>query len=399
MGLPIPNSKLAIWLFLGTEIMFFTAFIGTYIVLRIGSPGWPTDPDVTHINVIAGAVNTFVLILSSYFVVVAHEAMHKKNFSRAWNYLLYTFVLACLFLGIKGVEYYGKYSHDILPGRIPETNRQAMETTVKRAGAVVERRYRTLMPAFNSVIDARRSLDRAIVLLLGKEADGKSTRSAAEVAEKINAMDRGPRKKLISSLQKLEEAERKGEPAAAPDSIYQDYADSLQAAELQMLINDKVARKLVLDLVDGKYDAAERAAELQTLRNMDAEFQTLKEHVEKNVALGDELNAKNPRPITLDQVDKYFEEKLQHNEEFGSHFASIHPAKPMPYGNLFASTYFLMTGFHALHVIVGMILFGLVLLQRSKLDAGWSEWVENSGLYWHFVDLVWIFLFPLIYII
>ena len=39
MGLAIPNSKLCMWLFLGTEIMFFTAFIGTYIVLRLGSKG------------------------------------------------------------------------------------------------------------------------------------------------------------------------------------------------------------------------------------------------------------------------------------------------------------------------------------------------------------------------
>ena len=122
MGLPIPNSKLGMWLFLGTEIMFFTAFIGTYIVLRIGSPGWPTNPDVTHINVFAGAVNTFVLIFSSFCVVMAHEAMGKKNFARARKALWITFTMACLFLGIKGFEYYGKFAHDIIPGHIPETN-------------------------------------------------------------------------------------------------------------------------------------------------------------------------------------------------------------------------------------------------------------------------------------
>ncbi|MFN9976477.1 MAG: heme-copper oxidase subunit III, partial [Phycisphaerae bacterium] len=64
MGIPIPNSKLGMWLFLGTEIMFFTAFIGSYIVLRIGSPGWPDNPKDTHINVLLGGVNTFVLIVS-----------------------------------------------------------------------------------------------------------------------------------------------------------------------------------------------------------------------------------------------------------------------------------------------------------------------------------------------
>ena len=56
MGIPIPNSKLGLWLFLGTEIMFFTAFIGSYIVLRIGSPGWPTSYDDTHILLLAGGV-------------------------------------------------------------------------------------------------------------------------------------------------------------------------------------------------------------------------------------------------------------------------------------------------------------------------------------------------------
>ena len=51
------------WLFLGTEIMFFTAFFGTYIVCFFGSPGWPTDTRQTHINIVAGGINTFVLIL------------------------------------------------------------------------------------------------------------------------------------------------------------------------------------------------------------------------------------------------------------------------------------------------------------------------------------------------
>ena len=101
MGIPIPNSKLGLWLFLGTEIMFFTAFIGSYIVLRLGSKGWPTDPHDTHINVFAGGVNTFVLIVSSYLVVVAHEAMAQKNFAKARTYLLGTLLLAFVFLGIK----------------------------------------------------------------------------------------------------------------------------------------------------------------------------------------------------------------------------------------------------------------------------------------------------------
>ena len=69
----------------------------------------------------------------------------------------------------------------------------------------------------------------------------------------------------------------------------------------------------------------------------------------------------------------------------------------IPSGNMWASTYFLMTGFHAIHVLVGLIAFALMLLYRRSI-ATKAHMLENIGLYWHFVDLVWIFLFPLLYL-
>ena len=68
----------------------------------------------------------------------------------------------------------------------------------------------------------------------------------------------------------------------------------------------------------------------------------------------------------------------------------------IPNGNMWASTYFLLTGFHALHVLIGLIAFALMLSVR--LDASRAGLIEKVGLYWHFVDLVWIFLFPLLYL-
>lgn len=68
----------------------------------------------------------------------------------------------------------------------------------------------------------------------------------------------------------------------------------------------------------------------------------------------------------------------------------------LPGGNMWASTYFLLTGFHAIHVVVGLIVF--VILMSLKLDASRAGMIENTGLYWHFVDLVWIFLFPMLYL-
>jgi cytochrome c oxidase subunit 3 len=68
---------------------------------------------------------------------------------------------------------------------------------------------------------------------------------------------------------------------------------------------------------------------------------------------------------------------------------------------LFFSLYFLMTGLHALHMIIGI---GILLVMlwwswRGTVTAEYSAPVEISGLYWHFVDIVWIFLFPLLYLV
>src|SRR5436853_2059564 len=86
MGLPLPNGKLAMWLFLVTEIMFFTGLIGTYLIIRNGAPSesfpWPAPHDV-HLVEWIGAFNTFVLICSSLTVVLAHWNLHTGNVKKA----------------------------------------------------------------------------------------------------------------------------------------------------------------------------------------------------------------------------------------------------------------------------------------------------------------------------
>jgi cytochrome c oxidase subunit 3 len=68
--------------------------------------------------------------------------------------------------------------------------------------------------------------------------------------------------------------------------------------------------------------------------------------------------------------------------------------------HIFLWIYFLMTGLHAVHMIVGAgILITLIIMaQRGKFTRNYNSPVEISGLYWHFVDIVWIFLFPLLYL-
>jgi cytochrome c oxidase subunit 3 len=102
---------------------------------------------------------------------------------------------------------------------------------------------------------------------------------------------------------------------------------------------------------------------------------------------------------TIFLVVKYFEyaAKFEHHLVPGEHFD---PARD-PAQQLYFSLYFMMTGIHALHMVVGIVLMLVILRMawKGRFSAEYYGPVEISGLYWHFVDIVWIFLFPLLYLI
>ena len=98
-------------------------------------------------------------------------------------------------------------------------------------------------------------------------------------------------------------------------------------------------------------------------------------------------------------VNKYF--------EWGTKFAhGLYPGSEKLAGlgqgdTLFFGLYFFMTGLHALHIIVGVIVLSFVLyfVVTNKIRPDKFALLENGGLYWHLVDVIWIFLFPLFYLI
>ena len=116
---------------------------------------------MTHIRIWAGGVNTFVLLASSYLVVVAHESIAKRNFAKTKLYLMGTFALACLFLGIKSYEYYGKWEHDILPGHIAEDDSQALTKLSNDFEKVLTRDFARFVPAADAsrLADQRNLID------------------------------------------------------------------------------------------------------------------------------------------------------------------------------------------------------------------------------------------------
>lgn len=96
-------------------------------------------------------------------------------------------------------------------------------------------------------------------------------------------------------------------------------------------------------------------------------------------------------------VEYYQKFEEHHIPGWGFHFEGAAPER----ANLFFSLYFAMTGLHALHMVIGMGLMAVILVMAwlRKFSARWFTPVEVSGLYWHFVDIIWIFLFPLLYLV
>ncbi|MBK6539436.1 MAG: cytochrome c oxidase subunit 3 family protein [Ignavibacteria bacterium] len=98
-------------------------------------------------------------------------------------------------------------------------------------------------------------------------------------------------------------------------------------------------------------------------------------------------------------VNKYF--------EWGAKFHhGVYPKGPalqnMSEGEvMYFGLYFVMTGLHGLHIVVGLIFIGYVMrqIQKDIITSSNFQKLENSGLYWHLVDIIWIFLFPLFYLI
>jgi cytochrome c oxidase subunit 3 len=308
MGLPLPTPKVAMWLFLVTEIMFFTALIGTYIILRHGTPAqsphaWP-KPHQVHLIEWIGALNTFVLICSSFTVVLAHHAAVKGDMKKVTLNIAITLGLGALFLGIKAYEYNSKFQHDILPGHIGES-----------------------LPFPN------------------KPEEGK---------------------KPLGELQAIEREKH-------------DHAIGMQYVHRVQLQLEAIQK-------------SSTDAELQK------ECNALLDEMNPSAAAADGKAVAFRRPPSPAEVGERVNEILEKAEKKG---VDLHLTPAIPFGNLWASCYFAMTGFHALHVFGGIVVFVIILLIAAvgRLGPQHATMLELTGLYWHFVDIVWIFLFPLLYLV
>ena len=109
-GDPTPPGKIAIWLFLASEIMFFIGVLGSYIVLRSGQPHL-FSMHAAILNKALGGINTLVLLGSSVTMYIAVESAQKQDRQKTIMFLSATILCAFAFMCIKYVEYSDKFHH------------------------------------------------------------------------------------------------------------------------------------------------------------------------------------------------------------------------------------------------------------------------------------------------
>lgn len=383
-ALPLSGGKLFMWLFLSTEIMFFAALLGTYIVLRFGAPAWPTPHDV-HLAEVFGAFNTFVLICSSVSIVLCLEAARANRLGLAKSWMFITLALGSLFLGVKAYEYKSKFEHGIYPAR---PRGMIYEKADLKYVAAVRTRLTDLMAGISEDDAQQDSLTEEKANLPGE---------LEALPEKISGLE----EQIATAkedLSKLSDEEEKKDAQSSIDDLNEELAEARDRqseipgrmkevdAELAVLVASKDQRSDRTEQVVGlmkRVSVVERTAAMNPGKA---------EGVEGILRLSSDIYPLHNGHH--EAVEGAEEPSKGYNGEAETSWMRL--PFVIPGGNMWASTYFLLTGFHAIHVLVGLLVFAIFMFKR--LDAKFAPAIENIGLYWHFVDLVWIFLFPMLYL-
>jgi cytochrome c oxidase subunit 3 len=359
------SDKLGMWLFLATEILLFGGLFCAYSVYRANHPEIFIYAH-QYLNKIYGGVNTLVLIFSSFTMAWAVRAAQLGQRQLLVTLLAITIGCGFIFMGIKAVEYNEKFKHGLYwgakyaPTHEGEHHEEGLEGSHASDGhAQVE----------GAVVDTSQPSASA--------DSGESGHAAAPDPEQIQSIDQTP---LIDTGAQAEAGQAVAEvpPAAhsngdAPDSSVSHSAETPPGSTTE---------------------GSNQAPEATPLGGNDA--------AEVNAALSGSVAAQQPGgPLVIEQSTirpaAQAPEGLAAPVTGPAHWQGAEPKNVQT----FFSIYFIMTGLHAIHVIIGMIVMGimLVLALKGKFGPEYFTPIDLTGLYWHIVDLIWIFLFPLLYLI
>jgi cytochrome c oxidase subunit 3 len=345
------SGKLGIWLFLVTEVLFFSGLFVAYTLYRNHHPEI-FDQAHVFLDKYLGGLNTIVLLFSSLTMALAVRAAQLGRNKNCGTYILITMVCAAMFLGVKAVEYSHKWDMGILVTSGFDLTYDAPK--LMNVGGIELSKYLVWLSAVPAVLLVGFVVASIVGLLTARP---NMSKFMLGLAVTVGGYFLGAAVGHIYM-----EAKHAAEHDAAHAAIISPMADSIQPVAL--LLEDDEHK-------EGDHTGEEHKAG---------------EHGEGEHADGhgasDGHDHADHGPMVYDA----------HHPD---------PEKLSRDVGIFFSIYYCMTGLHAIHIIAGIAALAWVywrcILGHWRTD--YFGPVDYVGLYWHLVDLIWIYLFPLLYLI
>ncbi len=441
------NAKIAIWLFLASEVMLFGGLFSAYIFLRLASDTpWPTHV----LNVQAGFVNTLILILSSITVLQAWLSLKMRNFRRYQIFMAATLLLSVAFMTIKIREYGDKFHHygvrlqdgSVLEGHLAEGGYKIKFLDVKTVTLASRPNEKGLLN-FNMPFITPGSDGNFLGYLVDSKPEFK------DATGKVVVLDKATVSSVVSEAFSKKQPEIKYTATAplkfaiTPSALISydgTKATFRDGTVLEGKLEDDTLR-LEVDKVDLRqaipagekslshaYELVEKADAWRVLGG-DWKTAFLKHKAEKSESGGslgdtDFVREAFTMPISLHseagapahEAKEAGKAEMKDHAEVApaTHEEHHHPEVAIlkkdvafysnftpKYHNYYA-IYFAMTSLHGLHIVGGALVLAYFLFFNGGLYKTDPEHLTNrvevGGLFWHFVDIVWMIVFPVLYL-
>lgn len=358
------SGKLGIWLFLVTEVLFFSGMFCAYAIFRALRPE-VFEGCSQFLNTKLGAINTGVLLFSSLTMAWAVRCSQLEQHKGLVGTLAATLSCAMIFLGVKSIEYSHKWGMGLLPAGLFAYDPSNPHPTdhpnylmyicipfaIALAGVLL---WLVVSAGLGNKMHVAMAMPLTVVCLCFFVGVGLGMvlESGDETAEHIDvhADPNG-----LASAPVMLEAEKAAAAEAAP---------AIAASGAMVSVDESV-----LEILAGDASNTGVTSGLNALEQQNAAAGT-------STITGDEAVV---GAITTTEIDVM---------------------TPTTAG-VFFSIYYCMTGIHAIHILAGIGVLVWLLVRAVRLDFNRQYFgpVDYVGLYWHLVDLIWIYLFPLLYLI
>ena len=395
------NAKLGIWLFLASEVMLFGALFSSYVLLRVGAE--PGTWSMGLMDLFVGAGNTMVLIASSMFVVLAWAELKQGNLAGYKKWKWATIACAVLFLFVKwGYEWPSKFKHyDVWLNNATVLHEKFEKGyhEVASHGEHADDEHENGDAAHGG--DVEEYVEKIYTTRFFKDRS-KDSQLAFDDAWRNGTLA------LSGKINSYKEAQIDVRITGWKASVGVSEADAEKALAKQGA-EDAAGLRLNGGLLWEKtdYDTAKRAEYALgqagfTVALSVAKYETVEAHpwMWRTKRVTEDIGGK-PRVSSI-----VFELDDSHHK--GIITLDVGDIKRLsayePKHSTFFGIYYTITGLHAAHVFGGILIMlynmlpiGLGLWHRDREQ--FTNRIESFGLFWHFVDLVWIFLFPILYIL